>query len=295
VANGRARDFVRLRVQLQRCVSEISAFGPRDVTHPANLSAAARWIEGELTKRGYSVAYQDYEVGGIRSRNLEVELRGRSRPQEIVIVGAHYDSVPESPGADDNGSGVAAVIALAGAFAGSAPERTLRFVTFVNEEPPHFLTDEMGSLVYARRSASRRENIRAMLSIESIGYYSEEEGTQSYPQPLGLFYPPRADFIAFVSNLGSRRLLNRALRSFRARATIPSEGGALPELVPGIGWSDQWSFWQHGWPAIMITDTALYRNPNYHTASDTPDTLDYDRFTRVVIGLEDVVRDLANK
>lgn len=282
-----------LRDELQQNVRQLAAFGPREIGRPRNLEAAADWIEAELKQRGYEVLRQEYELRGVSCRNLEVELRGTSRADEIVIIGAHYDSVPGSPGADDNASGVAGMLALARLFAKSTPERTVRFVAFVNEEPPQFLEESMGSLVYARRSAGRGEKIAAMLSLESIGYYRDEDGSQQYPHPLSLFYPSRGDFIAFVSNLGSRPLLHRGLTAFRAEATIPSEGGALPEALPGVAWSDQWSFWKHGWPALMITDTAPFRNPHYHSPSDTPETLDYDRFTRVVDGLVGVVRELC--
>jgi hypothetical protein len=282
-----------LRDELQQNVRQLAALGPREIGRPGSLEAAAEWIESELRQRGYEVRRQEYELRGVSYRNLEVELRGASRPDEIIIVGAHYDSVPGSPGADDNASGVAGMLALARIFAKSTPAKTVRFVAFVNEEPPQFLDESMGSLVYARRSAERREKIVAMLSLESIGYYRDEHGSQQYPHPLSLFYPSRADFIAFVSNLGSRPLLQRALTAFRAQATIPSEGGALPEALPGVSWSDQWAFWKHGWPALMITDTALFRNPHYHAPSDTPETIDYDRLTRVVDGLVEVVQELC--
>jgi hypothetical protein len=282
-----------LRDELQRNVRHLAGIGPRHTGLPGNLEAGAQWIEAELTALGFEVGRQEYEVRGVACRNLEVALRGRSAPGEIVIVGAHYDSVPGSPGADDNASGVAALLALARVFAGSSPERTLRLVAFVNEEPPNYLEETMGSLVYARRSAERGENIVAMISLESIGYYRDEPGSQQYPALLSLLYPNRADFIAFVSNLSSRPLLQRALEAFREHATVASEGGALPESLPGVAWSDQWAFWKHGWPAIMITDTALFRDPHYHAPSDVPETLDYDRFTRVVEGLARVVAELS--
>ena len=151
----------------------------------------------------------------------------------------------------------------------------------------------MGSFVYAKRSRARRENIVAMISLESIGYFRDEEGSQKYPSGVGALYPPRGNFIAFVGNLGSRPLVRRACSVFRQNATVPSEGGTLPDALPGVGWSDQWSFWQHGYKAIMLTDTALFRNPNYHTPNDTPETLDYERLARVTDGMVAVVRDLC--
>jgi Zn-dependent M28 family amino/carboxypeptidase len=266
----------------------------RGVVLPDDYAAAAAHIEQSLTSAGYRVSRQEYDVEGVRCANIEVELRGSTKPDEIVIIGAHYDAVDEAPGADDNASGVAALLALARTFANEKPQRTLRFVAFANEEPPYFRTELMGSYVYAKRCRARNEKIIAMVSLESIGYFRDEEGSQQYPSGIAWFYPSRGNFIAFVSNLGSRSLARRACEMFRRGATVPSEGGALPESLPGVGWSDQWSFWQFDYDAIMVTDTALFRNPHYHTTHDTPDTLDYDRLTRVTDGMIAVVRGLTS-
>ena len=204
------------------------------------------------------------------TRTCRWRSRGRSTPSEIVIVGGHYDSVAGCPGANDNASGTAAVLALARLFATSAPARTLRFAAFTNEEPPHFQTDAMGSRVCALNCRARSENVVAMLSLETIGFYSDAEGSQSYPPPFSLFYPSKGNFIAFVGNVGSRGLVRRAIRTFRERTPFPSEGAALPGFVPGVGWSDHWSFWREGYQAIMVTDTAPFRYPHYHTARPTP-------------------------
>jgi len=219
-----------------------------------------------------------------------VEIRGSD---EIVVIGAHYDTILGSPGADDNGSGVAALLAIARRFAHEKPARTLRFVAFANEEPPYFTTEQMGSWVYAKGCHDRHERVVAMMSIEAVGYYRDTPGSQQYPAMLDAVYPTTANFIAFASNLRSHGLLQRCVEVFRGHATVPSEGAALPEDIPGIGWSDQWSFWRFGYDAIMVTDTALFRNPHYHQRSDLPDTLDYERFARVVEGLMAVVRSLA--
>ena len=259
----------------------------------AELEAAARYIEKALAGSGLTVATQHFVSGPAEVRNIEVEIRGGARASEIVIVGAHYDSVLGAPGANDNGSGVAAVIELARLFAAEKPARTLRLVEFVNEEPPFYHTDAMGSRRYARRSKERGENILAMLSLETIGYYSDLPGSQRYPFPLGLFYPSTGNFIAFVSNLTSRALLHETLASFRRHAGIPSEGVAAPAFIPGVDWSDHWSFWREGWPALMVTDTAPYRYPHYHSAQDTPDKVDYERLARVVTGLLGMLRELV--
>jgi hypothetical protein len=279
---------------LRRDVTALGGeIGERNFQRYDALLAAADYIDRALTASGYEVRRQRYEVNGRPFDNLEVERRGTSKPDEIVLVGAHYDSVVGAPGANDNGTGVAAVLALAEAFAGRTTARTVRFVAFVNEEPPFAHTPGMGSVVYATRSIDRGERITAMLSLETMGCFADAPGSQRYPSVLRWVYPDTANFIAFVSDLSSRGVLKRAIKRFRRVASIPSEGGALPANLPGVGWSDHWSFWQAGFPAIMVTDTALFRYPAYHTPDDTPEQVDYERLARVVAGLEHVVADLA--
>jgi hypothetical protein len=187
------------------------------------------------------------------------------------------------------------LLALARRFAAKVTSPTLRFVAFVNAEPFYFQTPQMGSYVYASRCKAHGDKITAMISLETIGYFSDAPGSQTYPAPgLGLFYPKVGNFIGFVANTHSRALLRRAMSIFRAQKKIPSEGAALPAFIPGVAWSDQWSFWQHGYPALMITDTAPFRYPHYHLSSDTPDKLDYDRFTLVVSAMQAVIADLAH-
>ncbi len=219
-------------------------------------------------------------------RNIEVG-------SGAIVVGAHYDTVPGSPGADDNASGVAVLIELAALLKGET--LPIRFVAFANEEMPYFQGPEMGSWTWARRARERGEPIRAMYSLEMLGYYRDAPGSQRYPPPLGLFYPDRADFIAFVGDLGARSLVRDSIRLFREKSMFPSEGVAAPAFIPGVTWSDHWSFRSHGFPAIMITDTAFNRYPHYHLPSDTPDKLDYERMARVTLGLAAMLKDLANE
>jgi Zn-dependent M28 family amino/carboxypeptidase len=267
--------------------------GERNLEHPEALAAAARFLRESVEAAGYPVTRDTYAVGGRPSENVAAERPGRDRPGEIVIVGAHYDSVIGSPGANDNATGAAAMLALARAFASRAPSRTVRFVGFANEEPPRFQTEAMGSWVYARRRRAAGEEIVAMLSLETLGYYADAPGSQRYPPPVGLFYPSTGNFVGFVGNVASRHLVREAIAAFRAAARFPSEGGALPGVLPGIGWSDHWAFWQEGYPAIMVTDTAPFRYPYYHTREDTPDKVDFERLARVVAGLTRVVAHLA--
>jgi hypothetical protein len=277
-----------LRANVQKLAGEI---GERNLWHYAELSAAADFIEESFSRAGLRTRRDSYDIRGQLCHNIESEVRG-SRP-EIILIGAHYDSVFGSPGANDNGTGVAATLALARRFANAKPKYTLRFVAFVNEEPPHFLSADMGSLFYARRCKERGDKIAAMISLETIGYFSDAANSQTYPSSvLGIRYPKVGNFIGFVSNIHSRALLRRVIALFRKHAKIPSEGAALPSFVPGVSWSDQWSFWQYGYPAIMVTDTAPFRYPYYHSSSDTPEKLDYDRFTLVVSGMQKVIEGL---
>jgi hypothetical protein len=288
--NERERDLER---RLERHVRVLGGdIGERNVFRPARLAAAADHLE-TLLGMGHRVESQAFETAGVRVRNLEVEQRGRSRPDEVVVVGAHYDSVIGSPGANDNATGVAAVIELSRLLAERELPPTVRFVFFVNEEPPFYLTGEMGSRHYAERARERGDRIVAMLALETIGYYSDEEGSQQYPFPFHLFYPSRGDFLGFVGNLSSRTLVRRALRCFRCHASLPAEGLAAPGWMAGVGWSDHWSFWQQGYPGVMVTDTALFRYEAYHSAQDTPDRIRYGHLARAVAGLESVVIDLA--
>ncbi len=284
-----------LAQELRKTVEVLALqIGERNVQRPAALAEAADAIEQSLEAAGYDVYRQTYHVGGVPCHNLEAILPGALLPERNLIIGAHYDSVPGSPAANDNASGVAALLALARRWREAEPPPvTIRFVAFVNEEPPYFQTPKMGSVVYASAAAKKGKDIAGMISLETIGYYSDEPGSQRYPPPIGLFYPRTGNFIGFIGNHRSRRLVRRAVASFREHAQFPSEGAALPGLVPGVGWSDHWSFWQAGWEAIMVTDTAPYRYPWYHSPFDTPEKIDYERMARVVDGLFYVIRDLA--
>lgn len=283
-----------LRAELVSAVQTLGGeIGERNFEHYAELTAARDFVERSFSAAGLQSRRDTYEMRGREFDNVEADVRGTG--PEIVLIGAHYDSVFGAPGANDNASGVAALLVLARRFADRPCLRTLRFVAFVNEEPPYFQTSQMGSLVYAGRCKARGDQIGAVLSLETIGYYSNAARSQTYPFPgLGLFYPTTGNFIGFVGNVPSRGLVRKAIATFRENAQFRCEGAALPAAIPGVGWSDQWSFWQHGYRGIMVTDTALFRDPNYHSASDTPDKLDYDSMARVVAGLEKVIDQFAN-
>src|SRR5437899_4429911 len=202
-----SRAEIDLRDELIADVRTLGAeIGERNMWRYAQLNTAADFIESSFLRAGLQPRRDTYQVNDLPCDNIEVEIRGAS-PQ-IVLIGAHYDSVFGAPGANDNGSGVAALLALARRFAGKHAEYTLRFVTFVNEEPPYFQSAQMGSLVYAGRCKARGDQISAMISLETIGYFSDEPHSQIYPSPgLGAFYPKTGNFIGFVANVGSRSLL----------------------------------------------------------------------------------------
>jgi len=280
----------RLHTHVKALAGDI---GPRSLLFRDGLNRAAEYVEAEFQRLGLEVKFQPYEVQSKEVRNIEVEWTGDSRPEEIVLLGAHYDGVLACPAANDNASGVAALFEIARLLHGRRLARTVRFVAFVNEEPPYFATENMGSHVYAQRSKKRGENIVAMIALETIGYYSDEKGSQHYPPPFSFFYPDRGNFIGFVGNLSSRRLVRQCIASFRRHTPFPSEGVTAPAWMGGIHWSDHRSFWNAGYPALMITDTALFRYAHYHTAQDTPGKLTYEGFARVVAGITRMVEEVA--
>jgi Zn-dependent M28 family amino/carboxypeptidase len=259
----------------------------------SGLAAAASYIESQLRSYGYLPQRQTFEIGRHTFANIEAEIKGTKHPDAVLVFGAHYDTAGDLPGANDNASGVAAVLELARTFARSKPEKTVRWLFFTNEEPPYFQSPAMGSYVYAKRCHERRENIEAMLSIETIGYYTDRPNTQAYPIGFHPGYPDRGNFLGFVADLKSTLLLRAALKAFRSSTVLPAQGIVAPSSIPGIAWSDHWSFWQFGYKALMLTDTAPYRYPHYHTAQDTPDKLDWQRFAQAVDGIQGIVRTLA--
>ncbi len=284
-----------VRDRLRRHVRELAVhIGERHLWRGTSLADSATYLDGVLQDLGYVPERQRFVTRGVEVANVEAELSGSSASEEVIVVGAHYDSVVGTVGANDNASGVAAMLELARLFAGSRLARTIRFVGFANEEPPFFLTADMGSRRYARRCRTRGDRVVAMLSLETLGCYSDRSGSQSYPFPFGLLYPRTGNFVGFVGNLRSRTLVRSCVRAFRTATRFPSEGVAAPGYLPGIFWSDHWAFWREGYPAAMVTDTALFRSAYYHTSGDTPEKIDFDRMARVVVGLAAVVERLAD-
>lgn len=280
----------RLRQHVDHLAGTI---GERNVYRPQALHAAEDYIRQTWRTQGYEVVAQECTVEGVRSANLEITRRGAACPAEIILIGAHYDSVQGSPGANDNASGVAALLELSRLFAGVESARTLRLVAFTNEEPPFFLFGNMGSMHYARAARRRGDDIRLMIALETVGFYSDTPGSQSYPPLFRYFFPERANFIGLVSNFRSRRALRQLARAYQDATDFPMQHVATFAAVPGVAWSDHLSFWRQRYRALMITDTAFYRYPWYHTGQDTPEKLNYGEFARMANGLFKALAALA--
>ncbi|MFH1622213.1 MAG: M28 family peptidase [Candidatus Omnitrophota bacterium] len=266
--------------------------GERNYWFYQNLNKALEYIASEFKKCGLPVQLQTYKIDDKEFSNIIAVKKGKSSPNEVVVVGAHYDSIVGSSGADDNASAVAGLLELANLFSKQETKKTIKFIAFVNEEPPYYQSGQMGSRVYAKHAKKNKENIVTMICLEMIGYYNQKRKSQDYPLFLGLFYPDTANFIGFVSNLGSKSLLDKFTKAFKRHSNFPSESIAAPSIISGIDWSDHSSFWHYGYKAIMVTDTSFYRHPYYHSQSDTYEKLDYRSMAEVVKGLYQTIREL---
>jgi Zn-dependent M28 family amino/carboxypeptidase len=287
-------EILQLKQRLETHVQYLSKeIGPRNLAHAGSLEKTLSYMSQVFHEVGYATSEQVFDVGQNTAKNLEVEIQGSKQPKEIIVVGAHYDTQTNAPGADDNGSGVAGLLEIARLLRDKTFARTVRYVAFVNEEPPYFHSQTMGSLVYAKRCREREENILGMVALEMIGCYSNQKGSQQYPRPFNLVFPSRGNFIGFIGNASSASFLRQCIGFFRESGSFPSEGAVCPDRIPDAGFSDHWSFWQQGYPAIMVTDTAYYRNTYYHTPEDTADKLDFESMARVVHGLAGMVEGLA--
>lgn len=277
--------ILEIKDNLKRHVQALAGgVGERSFVNHENLERAASYIETEFKNLGYAVEKQTYHVDGQSFSNLIAQKTGRNNPEQIIIVGAHYDTVTGSPGADDNASGVAGLLEMARLWQEETGNKTVRFVAFTLEEPPFYKTALMGSRVYAQ--SVKADNITAMICLEMLGVYTVREKSQDYPLPLmGMIYPDKGNFIAVVGNLASRSLVKTVERVVTKNCSTPVESLSTFDFVTGVDFSDHASFWEIGVPAVMVTDTAFYRNPHYHAESDLPDTLDYPTFAQTVWGL----------
>lgn len=284
----------RLHTHVDRLAGLI---GPRHPGRPKSFNAAADYIERELGQSGDKAIREGYQIHDQQVANIYMEWPGTTRPQETIIVGAHYDTIPGTPGADDNASAVAMLLEIARVLRPHACPRTIRFIAFACEEPPYFHLDSMGSQVHARLCRRRDERVKAMLCLEMVGYYSDVPGSQRVPEGIPAWlhwaFPRRGNFIAAVGNMRSAPLVWRFRRGFKAASSFPLFSIALPERVGAIRLSDNSSFWDQGYPALMITDTSFLRNPHYHCSTDTVETLDYDRMAQATLGVAGACARLA--
>lgn len=288
-------DETSLQAGLRKHIEALSAtIGIRHHNLGETLSASAAYIVSSFEELGFKPRLERFEFDGVPMHNVEIIIPGRNRASEWVVVGAHYDTVPTTPGADDNASGVAALLELARILKDTQPDCTICLVAYANEEHNGGTWEQMGSYAHARGLKEKGTNVKGMISLEMLGYFDEAEGSQKYPFPFNLFYPTRGNFIGFVGNTASAKFVRHCLATFRKSARVPSEAVAAPEKFRDIARSDHWAFWRHGYPAFMVTDTSNFRNPHVHLMSDTVDTLDFQSMTMVVKGIEAVVRDLAN-
>lgn len=271
----------RLELHVRTLVAD---FAPRDYRHPENLDRAAAYIHHEFEQAGGVAVDAPYPVQGRIYRNVIASF-GPDTPERIVI-GAHYDSAGPLPAADDNASGVAGLIELAYLMGQHPPPMRVELVAYTLEEPPFFHTDAMGSAHHAQALKAAGVKVRMMLSLEMIGYFSDGPGSQLYPSPiLRAFYPSPGDFISIVGSLPQGFQTRRLKAGMRAATPLPVYSINAPTLIPGVDFSDHLNYWKAGYPALMITDTAFYRNTAYHTANDTPDRLNYSKMAMVVQGV----------
>lgn len=291
-------DEGRVRAEIVRHVEMLAGIiGIRHDSRSSSIEATLAYIRREFESYGQEVTAQTYPTDAGDAVNLVVEWPGVSKPDEIVLLGGHYDTVISTPGADDNASAVAGLLSVCRQLAGRSFGRTVRFVAFANEEPPHFGTATMGSHVYAERCKERGDKIHAMVCLEMLGYYDTAAGSQDYPHELpGMLKPllrSAGDFIAVVSDVKATLQLRGFMKGFKAAVKFPAIAVPLPGVQSLLWVSDQGPFWDRGYPAMIVTDTAWFRNGNYHQPTDTPETLDYDRMARVVHGVAGGIAALA--
>ncbi len=284
-----------IQANLKKTVNMLSkTIGSRGYMQTEALEKTSHYISSELESYGYNISFQPYEFQGNTYKNISAGITGQKKPEKILVIGAHYDTVTGTPGADDNASGIAGLLELARLLAGNSFDRTVRFVAFTLEEPPLFRSRFMGSDIYARSLKKNGEDIDGMICLEMIGYFTDRAGSQLFPLPFFRWiYPEQGNFIMFVSDFTSKKFLLRVKNGFKKGSALPVESISAISLIPGIDFSDHRSFWASGYKALMVTDTAFYRNPNYHESGDLPETLDYTRMAEVVLGLKSAIEELA--
>jgi Zn-dependent M28 family amino/carboxypeptidase len=287
----------KIRANLIAHVEQLAeVIGPRTLSRPRSIAAAIEYLCKHWNEGKYAVAREEFEALGATATNLVIERPGTRMPQQIIVLGAHYDTVATTPGADDNASAVAVMLEVSRLLQDYSGSRTLRCVAFACEEPPYFNLNLMGSQHHARQAKSRHEQIVGMLCMEMVGYYRNELNSQmiprAIPRVLHPLFPKRGNFLASVGNIASWKLAWSFQRGFKRGCKFPLFSIVLPEFVREIHLSDNRAFWEQGYPALMLTDTSFLRNPNYHQATDVPSTLDYDSMTQITLGIASALKHL---
>ncbi|BBM87567.1 M28 family peptidase [Candidatus Uabimicrobium amorphum] len=281
---------VDVKTKIQQAVYMLSeTIGERNPYKYEKLQQAATYIDKEIPT-SFTRKHQTYTIQGKSYTNLAFEKKGKS--EEIIVIGAHYDSAWGTPGADDNASGVAAMIVLAHLLQDYTSPYTLRFVAFTLEEPPYFATPNMGSARYAAQMSANSEKVKIMICLEMLGFFSKQH-IQKYPNPaLKSMYPKHADYIAVVSKFSDRMITSQFHTALKKYNSLSTQLLIAPPILEGVDFSDHRSFWRYGYPALMVTDTSFYRNHHYHKATDTPDTLDYKKMATLTTALAKAIKDI---
>lgn len=283
---------------LKNHVDKISSWVGRNPENIELLNQTAEYIRDEWMKQGYEVKEQKYQVKNkyhqdVEVKNLMVTYNDQSDvSQKTIVVGAHYDVWSNLPGADDNASGVAGLIELTRLVKEQNPklDSRIEFVAFTLEEPPFFDTDKMGSFVHAKSLKEQNRKVSLMLSLEMIGFFSEEPNSQNYPIPLlNKMYSDKGNFIALVGEFGEWFISRKVKTYFQQMTDLPAYSINTTKYMEGIDWSDHLSYWKQGYPALMVTDTSFLRNKNYHQPTDTADLLDYKKNAQVVLGVYGII------
>ncbi|NIT58272.1 MAG: M28 family peptidase [Aliifodinibius sp.] len=290
-------NLAAIRDELIADVTYIQELGPRNSENQIayeHLRKCEAWIIEKWESQGYTVGLHDVSVGGQQFYNIKIEIAGAVSPSEIVIISAQYDTEPDSPGANNNGSGMAVLFQLSKLLKNYHPGRTLRLIAFVNEQNPFAGTEMMGSYHYAKRSFELKEDIKVMLSMDALGIYRDSPGTQRLPFPFSLFYPDRGNFLAFIGNLPSRSWVKEVTAGFKKGSSFPLEAGVAPEWVEGVTWSDHSSFYKFGYRGMQITDTGAFRSASHGTREDTIEKINFVALSRIVVGMYSAVIELTS-
>jgi len=281
-------ELIEIKKGMESDIEYLQKLGPRNSENEKTynqLRQCEEWIRQRWESQGYVVKKHTFSIREKEYSNLEIEIKGRTLPSEIIIISAQYDTLPDSPGANNNGSGIAILFQLSQLLRKRTPDRTLRLLNFVNEEDPFFGTEMMGSFQYAKRCRQQGEDIRVMLSLDALGVYKNEPGSQRLPFPFSIFYPDRGNFLAFIGNLQSRKYVKEVTKGFKKGSSFQIQAGVAPEWAKGGSWSDHSSFWKFGYPGIMVTDTGGFRSAHHTTKEDTIEKLDFEAMSRIVIGM----------